>query len=98
MPANATKVDWLPNGGKADISLANKTLYKTDANGNITGYATFNEKGLQINRVDLTGKAHGGVDTPHVHEFEYNQNPKTGEWYAREVDQLPRKPTPGEVP
>ncbi len=54
LPPGATRVNWLPNGGAADPALANATLYKLDAAGNLTGYAQFNARGLQINRVDLS--------------------------------------------
>ncbi|HEY0795005.1 MAG TPA: RHS repeat-associated core domain-containing protein [Acidisarcina sp.] len=41
---------------------------KKDSEGKTTGYTTFNDKGGAVKRVDVTGGAHGGVDTPHVHE------------------------------
>ncbi|MEN8642899.1 polymorphic toxin type 24 domain-containing protein [Pseudomonas sichuanensis] len=45
---------------------ANGTLYRADNQGNITSYATYDEHGRILKRVDVTGAAHGGVPTPHV--------------------------------
>ena len=32
-----------------------------------------------VRRVDLVGKAHGGVETPHVHTYSRHTNPQTGQ-------------------
>lgn len=50
------------------------STFKRGPDGEVTGHAEFqpnpqNPTGFdQTKRVDVTGKAHGGVDTPHVHE------------------------------
>ncbi|WP_416210637.1 polymorphic toxin type 24 domain-containing protein [Frankia sp. Cas8] len=41
----------------------------------ITNYAVYDEDGIILRRVDLTGVAHGGVETPHVQEFTRNVTP-----------------------
>lgn len=48
-----------------------------------THYQEYGPDGLPVKRVDLTGCAHGGVDTPHVVEFQRNVNPETGETFVR---------------
>lgn len=50
----------------------NGTLYRADNKGNVTTYATYDEHGMILKRVDVTGKAHGEVSTPHV--LEYGRN------------------------
>ena len=48
--------------------------FKTDGKGKITNTATYkqnpkNPSGFdEVKRVDVTGKKHNGVNTPHVHE------------------------------
>ncbi|MGC6373560.1 polymorphic toxin type 24 domain-containing protein [Pseudomonas sp. K2I15] len=42
----------------------NGTLYRSDNKGNITSYAVFDDKGMIIKRVDVTGKPHAGAPTP----------------------------------
>jgi hypothetical protein len=44
-----------------------------------THYQLYDENGLPVKRVDLTGKAHNGIPTPHVQEFDQNVNPVTGQ-------------------
>jgi RHS repeat-associated protein len=44
-------------------------LYRADASGNITHYQLYDADGYPRLRVDLTGKAHGGVPTPHTVEY-----------------------------
>ncbi|WP_199897658.1 polymorphic toxin type 24 domain-containing protein, partial [Asaia platycodi] len=51
------------------------TLYRADNKGNITSYATYDKDGLIVKRVDVTGKPHGGVPTPHVLEATRNIAP-----------------------
>ena len=76
----------------------NGTLYKRDPDtGNVTSYATYDANGNPIKRVDLEGKPHGGVETPHVVEYESNTNPKTGEVFVR-PSRKAREAFPYEVP
>jgi hypothetical protein len=76
----------------------NGTLYKKDPEtGNVTSYATYDANGNPLKRVDLEGKPHGGVDTPHVVEYQHNTNPKTGEVFVR-PGRKARTAFPYEVP
>lgn len=47
----------------------NRTLYRADSQGNITSYAVYNNAGRIMKRVDVIGRAHRGVSTPHVIEY-----------------------------
>jgi hypothetical protein len=50
-----------------------------DANGNVTKYTEFGDKGEFIKEVRLTGKEYGGIPRPNVKEPNFNINPNTGE-------------------
>jgi len=41
-----------------------------------TSYIVYDNNGRAIKRVDVTGRAHGGVPTPHVVEYKHNTNPQ----------------------
>ncbi len=56
--------------------------YRLDGS-NITSYIVYDDNGRAIKRVDLTGKAHQGVATPHVVEYQHHQNPITGDIHVR---------------
>ncbi|WP_405526645.1 polymorphic toxin type 24 domain-containing protein [Streptomyces canus] len=47
--------------------------------------------------MDLEGRPHGGVDTPHVVEYVRNTNPKTGEVFVRPSNDV-RAAFPWEIP
>lgn len=57
-----------------DGANANSVRYRMDGS-NITSYIVYDEHGRAIKRVDLIGKEHAGVPTPHVVEYKHNQNP-----------------------
>jgi len=57
-----------------DGASARNLLYRMDAK-NITSYIVYDDSGRAIKRVDLTGKAHANVPTPHAVEYKHNQNP-----------------------
>ncbi|MBC6452361.1 MAG: hypothetical protein GDA43_03455 [Hormoscilla sp. SP5CHS1] len=57
-----------------DGASANSVRYRMDGS-KITSYIVYDENGRAIKRVDLTGKEHAGVPTPHVVEYKHNQNP-----------------------
>jgi hypothetical protein len=91
-------------GGRAGNNLPvengpkDGTLYKTDPQtGNITNYTTYDSEGRAVKRVDLEGRPHGGVDTPHVVEYERNTNPKTGQVFVRPSNEV-RAAFPWEIP
>jgi hypothetical protein len=74
------------------------TLYKQDPQtGQITNYTTYDADGNAIKRVDLTGRPHGGVPTPHVVEYDTNFNPNTGQIFVRQQRHV-RPATPDEIP
>lgn len=75
-----------------------ETLVRRDPNtGAPTHYQRYDADGLPIKRVDLTGRPHGGVPTPHVLEFVRNVNPKTGEVFVR-PNRFVRAARPEEIP
>jgi hypothetical protein len=69
----------------------NGTLYKRDPQtGDVTNYTFYDADGNAVKRVDLTGRAHGGVRTPHVVEYDRNVNPNTGESSCASSDTFAR--------
>jgi Bacterial toxin 24 len=56
-----------------DGAGARNLLYRMDGK-KITSYIVYDDSGRAIKRVDLTGKAHSNVPTPHAVEYKYNQN------------------------
>lgn len=64
--------------------------------GEPTSYQVYGPDGLPTKRVDLVGSAHGGIPTPHVHEYNRNTNPATGETFVNRGDF--REANPNEVP
>lgn len=62
-----------------------------------THYQVYGPDGLPLKRVDLTGRAHGGVPTPHVVEYQRNVNPLTGEVFVRPSRSV-RPANPDEIP
>ncbi|MEG4574337.1 polymorphic toxin type 24 domain-containing protein [Microcoleus sp. N3A4] len=57
-----------------DGAGARNLLYRMEGK-NITSYIVYDDSGRAIKRVDLTGKAHANVPTPHAVEYKHNQNP-----------------------
>lgn len=57
-----------------DGASARAVLYRMEGS-NITSYIVYDDNGRAIKRVDVTGKAHASVPTPHVVEYRHNQNP-----------------------
>ncbi|MFI2364241.1 polymorphic toxin type 24 domain-containing protein [Promicromonospora sp. NPDC019610] len=62
---------------------AGEILARRGADGKVTNYQVYGSDGLPLKRVDVTGKPHAGVATPHVVEFERHINPTTGETFIR---------------
>jgi hypothetical protein len=74
-----------------------EVLVRRDSAGRPTNYEVYGPDGLPVKRVDLTGAAHGGVETPHVHEFERHVNPATGEEFIKPSSEA-RPAEPEEIP
>ncbi|MCP4545391.1 MAG: hypothetical protein GY835_02855 [bacterium] len=62
---------------------ANEVLLRRGADGAVTHYQVYDANGLPVLRVDLIGRPHGGIPTPHVVEYVHNLNPTTGEVFPR---------------
>uniref|UniRef100_UPI0004BFCF14 polymorphic toxin type 24 domain-containing protein n=1 Tax=Spirillospora albida TaxID=58123 RepID=UPI0004BFCF14 len=76
----------------------NGTLYKKDPQtGQVTNYTVYDANGNPIKRVDIIGRPHGGVPTPHVVYYEHNVNPKTGQIFPEEQRTV-RQARPDEIP
>lgn len=74
---------------------ARAIFYRMDSS-NLTSYIVYDDNGRAIKRVDLTGKAHAGIPTPHVLEYCHNVSP-TGKIFVH-PDRNVRPATPDEVP
>ncbi len=78
-----------------DEASARAVLYRMD-DSNITSYIVYDDNGRAIKRVDVTGKAHAGVPTPHVVEYKHNQNP-AGNIFVQ-AERTVRPATADEIP
>lgn len=78
-----------------DGASARAVLYRLDGS-NITSYIVYDDDGRAIKRVDVTGKAHAGVPTPHVVEYRHNQNP-AGNIFVQ-AERTVRPATADEIP
>ncbi len=58
-------------------------LVRRDKNGSVTNYQRFDSDGLPLQRVDVVGRSHAGIDTPHTLLFDRNTNPVTGKTYVK---------------
>ena len=74
----------------------NQTLFRQDPSGRVTSYQVYGSDGLPSKRVDVTGRPHGPVPTPHVLEFRRDVNPNTGETFIK-PDKNVRAATPEEL-
>jgi hypothetical protein len=68
----------------------NSVLYRTDGQ-RITSYQVYNRLGKPLKRVDLVGKAHAGIATPHTHVWQYNDKMQV-------IRKIVREAFPWEVP
>lgn len=76
---------------------ADDILYRADSSGTITTYQVYDAWGNPLIRVDLVGRTHGGVPTPHVIAFERHIDPATGITYIKEGNVV-RSAYPDEIP
>jgi hypothetical protein len=58
-------------------------LYRVDSSGKITAFARYDSSGEVIYRVDLQGRSHRGVPTPHLQPAIWDTHPVTGSRYFR---------------
>jgi FHA-like protein len=72
-------------------------LYRADHDGSITSYATYDNKGMIVKRVDMKGKAHNDITTPHVVEWGRNTEAPDGIVRVQSPTGDPRKPYPNEL-
>ena len=72
-------------------------LYRADHDGSITSYATYDDKGMIVKRVDMKGRTHNDITTPHV--VEWGRNTKAPDGIVRVTSPRgnPRKPRPNEL-
>jgi hypothetical protein len=90
--ANGTQVSgYFPLDGAS----YREVRYPMDGS-NITSYIVYDDEGRAIKRVDVAGKAHAGVPTPHVVEYKHNQNP-AGNIFVQ-ADKIARPATADEIP
>ncbi|GAB4181944.1 MAG: hypothetical protein Fur006_17360 [Coleofasciculaceae cyanobacterium] len=78
-----------------DGASPREVRYRLDGS-KVTSYLVYDDNGRAIKRVDLTGKAHAGIPTPHVVEYKHNQNP-TGDIFVK-AERVVRPATPEEIP
>lgn len=74
---------------------AREVRYRMDGS-SITSYIVYDKNGRAIKRVDVTGKAHAGVPTPHVVEYRHNKNP-AGDVFVQ-AEKTVRPATADEIP
>lgn len=60
-----------------------EVLKRCDGQGWVTNYQVYGPDGLPIKRVDVVGRPHGGVDTPHVVDYQRHVDPSTGRVFVR---------------
>ena len=74
---------------------ANGILVKRGPLGEVTNYSEYDGSGLITKRVDLSGRTHGPLPTPHVVDYVHDVSP-SGEVFPRDL--RPRLPTGNEMP
>jgi hypothetical protein len=81
--------DFPTTGARPDTVL----IRRDPATGAISNYAVYDPEGTILYRVDITGRAHHGVPTPHVHYYYYSVDPATGERFlTKDPEAYPGQP------
>jgi hypothetical protein len=83
-------------GNFPDEAEPHQILYRVNKHG-VTNYEEYNSEGRPVQRVDVQGASHGGVETPHVIDYEEHTNPATGKTFVQPASK-PRAATPAEIP
>jgi RHS repeat-associated protein len=61
---------WIQHTGRfPPVSNPGDVLYRLGDDGKINSYQVYGTDGLPIKRVDIRGRSHGGIPTPHVQEY-----------------------------
>ncbi len=70
------------------------STFKRGQDGKVSNHVEWTADGHPVKRTDVTGSSHGGVPTPHTHEYgPPNVNPQTGKTYpGRETGVRPARP------
>jgi RHS repeat-associated protein len=71
------------HSGKFPTKSPHEYLYRVDSSGKITAFARYDSSGEVIYRVDLQGRSHRGVPTPHLQPAIWDSHPVTGSRYFR---------------
>lgn len=95
-PASTLIANGIQVTGRFDLMGASprEVRYRLDGS-NVTSYIVYDDDGQAIKRVDLTGKAHAGILTPHVVEYKHNRSP-TGRIFVQQ-EKTVRPATPEEI-
>ena len=76
-------------------AIPREVRYRQDGQ-KITSYIVYDDNGRAIKRVDISGKSHAGILTPHVVEYKHNQNP-AGDIFVQ-AEKVVRPATLEEIP
>ena len=76
----------------------NAVLYHSETNGIVTNYATYDSNGMIVKRVDMTGRMHNNIETPHVLDYGRNYAPNGNIYpHPKRGKNAIRKPRPDEL-
>lgn len=74
-------------------------MYREDQNGDISGYAEYDKDGCMATRFCTSQDGHGVEGDAHMHTYQQNPNPKTGEVHVgKDKGVAPYAPTPEQRP
>jgi len=90
----AVRISLIPFPTKSN---PDSILFRQD-HSSITSYAVYNSLGVIVKRVDLKGKTHGKVKTPHVLEYTRYLNNKEHGYSAKPDNDNVREARESEIP